>query len=255
MVGNAVAVHVLVLVVDVRRTLERVGTRLCHGVDASAYEVGLAHVIRGHYHLHFVYCVHRDRVASTGQSVVQAEVVVQVRAVEGEVCRASVAAAEAHAVGVRRYARYVLDAAIDGRQGLYLRVRDVCRGAGLLGGELRRAAHYHDFAQFVDVLAHGGVEVVRLAQCEADAPVVLFGVADVRYFHRVRASHAHTLYGPASVSVGDGVVGRTRRLVGHSDCSTDNVLAFGAGHLSRHRRRGNLCVHCCCHHEHDGGNE
>ena len=57
-VSNAVAVHVLVCVVNIRRTLEGVGTRFCYGIDTSADEIGLANVERGDNHLHFVDSLH-----------------------------------------------------------------------------------------------------------------------------------------------------------------------------------------------------
>ena len=224
-VVNAVAVHVLVVVVDVCRTLECVRTRLCYGVDAAADEVGLAHIVRRNHYLHLVDGVHRDRIAAARELRCQTEVVVEVRTVECEVCRTSVTACEAHAVSVRREACDVRDAAVDGRNVLHLCLRDVGRCTGLLACELRTLCAYYYLAQLVLVFAHVHVEVVGLTELQSDARNVLLGVADVANSHLVRTADTHTLDGIASVDVSRCGVACARRLMHSLHNSADKRLA------------------------------
>ena len=89
------------VLIGVGRCLEGVGAGLGHGVDAAADEAGLAHVVGGNDELDLVDGFDGDGVAAAGQLTVQAEVVVEVGAVHGEVGHAPVAAGDAEAVGVR----------------------------------------------------------------------------------------------------------------------------------------------------------
>ena len=114
---DAVAAEVLVSMVDVGRTLEVVRTGFCDGVDTAADEVGLTDVEGRHHNLHLVNCIERDRIAAAGKAGGESEVVVEVRAVDGEVGAAAVGTGEAHAVGIRRQLDDVGDRTVHGRHG------------------------------------------------------------------------------------------------------------------------------------------
>ena len=251
-VVHAVTVHVLVVVVDVGRSLERVRTGLGHGVDTAADEVGLAYVKRGHHHLHLVDGVHRDGRAAAGQAGRESEVIVQVGAVQREVGGASVTSGKAHAVGVGREAHDVRNAAAHGRQGRQLCVRDIGRRTGLFGCKLGTGTRYDHLAQLGDVLRHSDVEVVGLTQLEGDVLDDTVGKSDIGNFHFIGSAHAHTLDGPPAVHVGHGVVRCSRRLVNNPHQGTDDVLTLLVGHVSGHGRRGHLSIHCRRHYQQEG---
>ena len=61
---HGVATHLLVLVIDISRATEGVGTRLGDGVQATAYEVGLANVEWGNHDLHLLDGIDRYRAAA-----------------------------------------------------------------------------------------------------------------------------------------------------------------------------------------------
>ena len=132
---HTVAVHVLIVVVNVGRALEGVGTRLGDGVDGTAHEVGLPHVEGRDSHLHLLDGIHGDGGAAAGQAGGETEVVVEVGTVETEVGGASVAAGHAHAVGIGRHTHKVGQAAAHGGHLHNLRVGEVGGGACLLTGK------------------------------------------------------------------------------------------------------------------------
>ena len=226
--------HVLVVVVDVGRSLEGVRTGLGHGVDTTADEVGLAHVERSHHNLHLVDGIHRDRRTATGQAGRKSEVVVQVGTVQREVGGAAVTSGKAHAVGVGREAHDVRNAAAHGRQGRQLCVRDVGRRTGLFGGKLGTGTRHNYLAQLGDVFRHSDIEVVGFTQLEGDVLDNPVGKSDIGNFHFVRSAHTHTLDGPPAVHVGHSVVRRSRRFVNNPYEGTDNVLTLLVGHVSGH---------------------
>jgi hypothetical protein len=94
-------VHILIIIIEIGRTPERVGARLGDGVDAAAYEIGLAHIVRGYHDLHLVDGFEGDGIASTGKHGIETEVIVEVGTVETEIGGTTVTAGEAHAVGIR----------------------------------------------------------------------------------------------------------------------------------------------------------
>ena len=65
---DSIALHVLILMIDVCRTFEGVRTRLRNGVHATTDEVGLAHVEGRDDHLHFLDSIDRDGVTTTRQT-------------------------------------------------------------------------------------------------------------------------------------------------------------------------------------------
>src|SRR5581483_2881833 len=100
-----------------------VGPAARDGVHAGADEAALTHVVRRDRDLHLLDRFERNRrdagaVADTAGGHTQAERVVEVRAVDGDVVRAVVLAGErAEAAVLRRQAGDVGQAAGDGRQG------------------------------------------------------------------------------------------------------------------------------------------
>ena len=124
--------------IDVCSALEGVGTGLGDGVYATADEVGLADIVRGNNNLKFLNCVDGDRVATAGEVVGKAEVVVEVCTVNGEVGSTAVGTCEAHSVtAVRRQTGYVRDVTVNGREAQNLFIGDVGNSSGaLLSGEL-----------------------------------------------------------------------------------------------------------------------
>ena len=94
----SVTAHVLVAVEDVGAAAEGVGTALGDGVHATTDEVGLTHVVGRNHNLHFLDCLDRNGVATTGQTVAQTEVVIEVGTVNGEVGQTAVGTGKAHAV-------------------------------------------------------------------------------------------------------------------------------------------------------------
>ena len=108
--------ELLILVIDISRSLELVGSGLCNGVDTAADEVGLTHIIRRNHNLDFVDCIQRDRISSSGKTVGKTEVVVEVSAVNREVGATSVHSGETHsATSVRRKLCHIGDAPVDRR--------------------------------------------------------------------------------------------------------------------------------------------
>ena len=188
---DAVAVHVLVLVIGISRPLERVRTGLRDGVDTAADEVRLTDVVRGHDHLHFLDGVDGNRVAAARQGRRQAEVVVHVRAVHGEVGGTAGAAGEVHPVtAVRRELGHVGEAPADGRHLDHLAGGDVRGRAGFLHGrELGGRGRDDDgLREELGGLRKLGVQVERFGQGKGDVRVVHLLVAQAGDLDPVRAA-------------------------------------------------------------------
>ena len=123
---DSIAAQVFVAVVDVGTAFEGVCSRFGDGIHAAADEVCLAHIKGRDYHLQFVDGINRDGVAAAGKFRTQAEVVVEVGAVNGEIGRSAVRSGKEHAVAtIGRQARYIGDAAAHGGQVHNLTVVDV----------------------------------------------------------------------------------------------------------------------------------
>ena len=250
---HGVTVQVLVAVVDVGRAAEGVGTGLGDGVDAAADEVGLTDIVRGDHHLHLLDGVDGDRVAATGQAVVQTEVVVEVGTVHGEVGRTAVSTGEGHPVAaVRREAGHIGDVAGHGRQGGDLVAVDVGRGTGLLGGELGSSVGDHDrLAEHLTVVGKFDVEGIGLGELEGDIRVSHVLEAQAADLDGVRATGTHTIDGVTAFGIGHSVVLRTGGRVDRDDCRTGNRLPALVGHAAVkrggcHLRKGrHNKKHCC----------
>ena len=93
-----IATHVLVLVIHIGLTLEGVGTALGDSVQGSTDEACLTHVKRRDHHLQLLNGLHGNGVAAAGECAAQAEVVVEVGTVNGEVGSTTIASLEGHAV-------------------------------------------------------------------------------------------------------------------------------------------------------------
>ena len=239
---HGVAAEVLVAVIDVGRALEGVGTGLGDGVDAAADEVGLADIIRGDHHLHLLDGVDGDRVAAAGQAVGQAEVVVEVGAVHGEVGGTTVSSGESHAVAaVRGKAGHVGDAAADRRQGRDLAAVDVGGSAGLLGCKLGGGfGDDNGLAQHLGVIGKGRVERVGFRELEGDVRVGHGVVAQAADFNGVRAAGTHTVDEETALGVGHSIVLRAGGRVDCHDGGAGDGLSLLVGHLAVQRRSRHL---------------
>ena len=161
----AVAVHILVGIIEIRRTLEGIGTRLGDGIDATTDEVGLAHIEGSNHQLHLIKSLQRDRATTTRQVGRESEVVVQVSTVQCEVGRLAIATGKAVATTVvGRQLGNIANGVADGGQFLNSDVADVGGSTRLLGGELRSLSADHDFSKLVGVFGQPYIQVVRLGQ-------------------------------------------------------------------------------------------
>ena len=238
---DGVPAQALVAVVGVGRTLEGVRTRLGDGVDAAAHEVRLAHIEGRYNHLKLLDSVERDRVTAAGQGAREAEVVVQVGPIDGERVRTSVAAGDhGSAARVRRHAREVRQAAVDGGQELKLLLGDVRRGARLQSRELRRGGGDDHLVQR-QVVAEHRVQRRHFAQLERHVAILDGLQPDVRHGDLVRPAGAHTLDRIATVDVRDGAVLRARRLMHGHDGGADERFALLVCDLSADGGRCDLC--------------
>ena len=123
---DSITAQVLVAVVDVGTAFEGVCSRFGDGIHAAADEVCLAHIKGRDYHLQFVDGINRDRVSAAGKFRTQAEVVVEVSAVNSEIGCSAVRSGKEHAVAtIGRKTRYIGDAAAHGGQVHNLTVVDV----------------------------------------------------------------------------------------------------------------------------------
>ena len=240
---HPVTVHVLVLVIDIGRSLERVRTGLGDGVDTAADEVGLTDVIRGHDHLHFLDRVDGDGVAAARKGRRQTEVVVHVRAVHGEVGGTSRAAGEVHPVtAVGRQLGHVGEAPADGRHLDHLAGGDVGRCAGLLhrrelGGG---SGDDHGFGEELRGLRQLRVQVVGFGQLEGDIRVIDLLVTQAGDLDPVGAAGTHTLDGVEAITVRHRTVGGPGRLVDGHDGGADDRLPVLVHHASAEGRRRHL---------------
>ena len=99
---NSITLHVLVLVIDVGRTLEGIGTRLRDSVHATTDEVGLTNIEWRDNHLHFLDGIKRDRITITRKSSAQAEVVIEIGTVNCKVCHLTITTSQAHSISTIR---------------------------------------------------------------------------------------------------------------------------------------------------------
>ena len=224
---HPVAVHVLVLVIGVGRSPERVRTGLGDGVDTAADEVGLADVIRGHHDLDFLDGVDGNRVAAARKGRRKTEVVIHVRTVHGEVGGTPGTAGEIHPVAaVGRELGHVGETPADGGHLDHLLRGDVRGGARLLHRrELGRGSGDDDgLGQELGGLRELCVQVERLGQLEGDVGVVDLLVTQAGHLDPVGTAGAHALDGVQAVRIGHGAVRGAGRLVDGDDGGADDRL-------------------------------
>ena len=250
---DGVAAQILVLVVHIGRAAERVRTRLRDGIHTTADEVGLAHVVGRNHHLQLLDGIERNGVTAAGQTAGEAEVVVEVGTVDGEVGRALVASGKGHSIAaVGRESRHVGDRTAHGGQTRNLLARDVGRGAGLFGGKLRGLAADNDFSKLVGIFREPNMQIVGLTQLELDALQRLGLEAHVAHGDGIRSARAHTLNAEESIYVCHCSIAGARRLVDGLHRGADYFLsAFVAeSDFSAHAGRGNLCHDGCRNAQH-----
>ena len=247
-----VALHVLVLVIHVSGSSERIGTGFRDGVDTTADEVGLPHVIRADDHLQFLDGVDRNRVAAAGEAGGQSEVVVEVGAVHGKVGGTAVGTRETHAAAsVRRQTGNVRNVAVHRRDGLDLLVVDVGHGTRLFhGGELgSRRSDYHGLGKELVGFVELCIQVVGLSQGKCNLRVIDLLVTQAGHFDPVGTAGTHALDGVKTVHVGHGAVAGAGRFVDGHDSGADHRLAVlvhdpAAEGRRRHLREGSdACEH------------
>ena len=108
---DSIALHILVLVIDIGGTLVGVRTRLGDSVHTTTDEVGLTDIVGRNHHLQLLDGIDRDRITTTRKASVQSEVIVEVCTVNSEVCRTTVSTSKAHAVtAIRRQTGEFCDA-------------------------------------------------------------------------------------------------------------------------------------------------
>ena len=247
--------HVLVLVVHIGRAPELVGTGLGDGIDAAADEVRLAHVERGDHHLHFLDGIDGDRGAAAREALGEAEIVVEVCTVHGEVHVTAVGTGETHAVtAVRGDLRQVRDAAGNRRHREHLRLGDVRGSASLLlrrelGG---RGRNDDGLGQEFGGLLDRRVQVVGLGQLEGYVGVVDLLVAQAGHLDPVGTAGAHTLDGVQAVRIGYGAVRGAGRLVDGDDGGADHGYAALVHHTAAEGRSRHLGGSCDTREHHDG---
>ena len=232
-----VAAHqLLVVAVEIGRTVELVGTTLGDGVDGAAGESALANVKRGDVDLDLLHRLHGDwlgaRLAAVAAVGGQTKHVVVHRAVDLEGVVAVVRAGKRHgsalSVGrdLRVHARDVGDAVAHRWDLADAASVDALRRSRL-GGIYASLARDDDLLQLLGVVGERAGEVLRLTQGEADILKLLGLHADVGDLHGVGAAHTHTLDGEASIDVGHCAIDGARRIVGSRDSCTNDVVAGG----------------------------
>ena len=245
---NSVTTHVLVAVIDVGSTAERVRTRLRDGVHTTTDEVGLTDIVGRNHHLQLLDSIDRDGVATAGELVGETEVVVEVGTINREVGSTAVATGEAHTVtSIRRKASHVGDSTAHRRQIRDLLAVDVGRSTGLLGSKLRSLTRDDDFVQLVGIFRKPNTEVVGLTQLELDALEGLRLEADVAHGNSIRTARTHTLDAESAIHVRHCSIAGSRRLVHGLHGGTDDFLASGVanGHLTAHTGCGYLRHDSC----------
>ncbi len=259
---GAFAHQVVVFIIGIGRTAERVVTRLGHRVDTAARETALANVVRGDYHLNLLDGLHRDgvgaRLAAVGSRSGEAEHVVRHGAVDLERVVTVVGSRERdsarRALGRARQgaeARDVRYAAVDRRQILYHAAREVRGGSRLIGVEAAVGRAYdHDGVELLSLLELH-VERTGLAEAEGNAGQLHRLVSHIRNGKRVGTARTHTLQVVASVGIGDCAVLRSRRSVHGDDGGSHQRFALLVGNLTVHARCGGLRAQRANHHGRD----
>ena len=227
---DGVAAQILVLVVHIGRAAERVRTRLRDGIHATADEVGLAHVVGRNHHLQLLDSIERNGVTAAGQTAGEAEVVVEVGTVDGEVGRALVASGKGHSIAaVGRESRHVGNRAAHRRQTRNLLARDVGRGSRLLCRELGGFAADNYFTQHFRVFRDFSLQVEHFAQLKRQVGVGLLLKTYITDGNRVWPTSTHSLDSKTTVDVGHGRITRPRRRVYCQNGSTNHFLASFRG--------------------------
>ena len=159
--------------INVGGSLEGVCTGLGDGVHTTADEVGLTYMVRGNQDLEFLDCVKGDRISSTWKTIVETEVVVEVRTVDSEVGGTSVSSCEAHSIStVRGEPGDIFNAPAYCRESGHLGIGNVGGSTCLLAAELGfRSADDNDFLEEFIGLLEDGVELVGV--CELNCHVLV----------------------------------------------------------------------------------
>ena len=242
---NLVTAELVVLVIHIGGTLHGVGAGLGDGVHAAADEVALTHVERGNHNLHFLDGVHGNGHAAAGQGGGEAEVVVEVGTVDGEVGATAVTAGDVHAVtAVRGQLDDVRDGTVGGGQGLDIRVGDIRGGAdALLAGELGSGGGNHDGAfQHFRRFGYLGVQIKGFCQLQGDIRVGGVLVTQAGEVHLVGTAGTHTLDGITAVGIGDSAVNGTGRFVLRQDGGADNRFTVLVHHAAGKGCRSDLRI-------------
>ena len=95
---NGIATHVLVVMMHIGCTLECIGTGLGNGIYTATDEVGLTNIKGRNHYLKLLNSINRDGTAATGETIAQAEVVVEVGTVHGKVGGTAVHTGKVHAI-------------------------------------------------------------------------------------------------------------------------------------------------------------
>ena len=243
LIVNGITTKVLILMIDISRTLVCVGTRLSDSVHTTTDEVGLTYIKRRDNHLHFLDSVDRDRITSTRKSIRESEVLIEVGTVNSEVGSTTVRALECHSVtSVGREASHVCDRTAYSWHGSHLSACDVRSSTHSLDVEFRSLTLNNHFAEHLSVFVHCGVEVVSLTELEYYTIHLLGLITNVADGDLVRTARTHTIDVKLTFGVCYCYVACARRSVDGFHSSTDNILVISL-YLTRHARRSYLC-HC-----------
>ena len=213
-------------------SFEGVRSRLRNGVDSATDEVRLANIERSNHDLNLFDSIHRDRITTAWQTVVQSEVVVEVRTIHREVGRTSITAGKTHAVRIRRDTCQILDATVNRRNAVHLLVRDVQRRTGLFRHKpctFRRNDYlFQLFRRFFQI----HIQVVRFTQLQGYVFVNGRLIADVRNCNFIRTTGTHTLQVEAAVHVRDSPIIGSRRLMHCHDGSANDRFSIRRNHAA-----------------------
>ena len=229
--------QLVVAVVVEETTRQAVAARLGHGVDVTGGEVAVFDVERGQFHGHLL-----DGVVGEGHTLgriarrVQAEIVVQADAVDGQAVEARVGAAALHGVNegfvdidARVDRDHVADVAVDGRgRGQVFGGEDGIRADGGLDDAAGGADH-DDFVQLGAALRNIDVSNRRVANADSRDFTGARNAAGVN-LDRVGAADAQAAGVVLAIGAGDGNRSGARRHVGHSDRGVGDRLAAVAQH-------------------------
>ena len=242
---NLVTAELVVLVIHIGGTLHGVGTGLGDGVHAAADEVALTHIERGNHNLHFLDGIHGNRHAAAGKGGGEAEVVVEVGTVNGEVGATAVTAGDVHAVtAVRGQLDDVRDGTVGSGEGLNIRIGDIRGGADtLLTGELGSGGGNHDGAfQHFRRFGYLGVQIKGFCQLQGDIRVSGVLVTQAGEVHLVGTAGTHTLDGITAVGIGDSAVNGTGGFVLCQDGGADNRFTVLVHHAAGKGCRSDLRI-------------